>query len=122
SETLMRPSLTDIAYRRTVSWSSFRFMDGNPALQPTTARQWEIGLEKYLDNGGLLAASYFSRKIDGVVRQELTGIVPNVEKLNANGSLDGYYDFEVYQPVNADGSYTVTGVELVAQLPLSMLH
>ena len=122
SETLMRPSLTDIAYRRTVSWSSFRFMDGNPALKPTTAKQWEVGLEKYLENGGLLAASYFSKKIDGVVRQSLTGIVPNVEKRNANGSLDGYYDFEVYQPVNADGSYKVTGVELVAQLPLSMLH
>jgi len=122
SETLMRPSLTDIAYRRTVSWSSFRFMDGNPALKPTTARQWEVGLEKYLENGGVLSASYFSKKIDGVVRQALTGIVPDVEKLNANGSLDGYYDFEVYQPVNADGSYKVTGVELVAQLPLSMLH
>lgn len=122
SETLMRPSLTDIAYRRTVSWSSFRFMDGNPALQPTTARQWELGLEKYLDDGGLLAASYFSKTIDGVVRQALTGIVPGVEKRNANGSLDGYYDFEVYQPVNAEGSYRVTGVELVAQLPLSRLH
>ncbi|PTA71894.1 TonB-dependent receptor [Stenotrophomonas sp. Nf1] len=122
SETLMRPSLTDIAYRRTVSWSSFRFMDGNPALKPTTAKQWEIGVEKYLHNGGLLAASYFSKEIDGVVRQSLTGIERNVEKLNANGSLDGYYDFEVYQPVNADGSYKVSGVELVAQLPLSMLH
>lgn len=122
SETLMRPSLTDIAYRRSVSWSSFRFQDGNPALKPTTAKQWEVGLEKYLDNGGLLAASYFSKTIDGVVRQELTGVVPNVEKLNANGTLDGYYDFDVYQPVNADGSYKVTGVELVAQLPLSMIH
>lgn len=122
SETLMRPSLTDIAYRRSVSWGSFRFQDGNPALKPTTAKQWEVGLEKYLDNGGLLAASYFSKEIEGVVRQSLTGIVPNVEKLNANGSLDGYYDFEVYQPVNADGSYKVTGIELVAQLPLSMIH
>ncbi|NIJ70257.1 TonB-dependent receptor [Xanthomonas sp. 60] len=122
SETLMRPSLTDIAYRRSVSWSSFRFQDGNPALKPTTARQWEVGLERYLDNGGLLAASYFSKTIDGVVRQALTGIVPNVEKLNANGSLDGYYDFEVYQPINAEGSYKVTGVELVAQLPLTVLH
>jgi len=44
-----------------------------------------------------------------------------VEKRNADGSLDGYYDFEVFQPVNAEGSYKVTGLELIAQLPLTML-
>lgn len=122
SETLMRPSLTDISYKRTVSWNSFRFKDGNPDLKPTTAKQWETGVEWYLEGGGILAASYFWKQIDGVVREELTGVVPNVEKRNANGTLDGYYDFDVYQPVNADGSYKVTGLELIAQLPLSMLH
>lgn len=122
SETLMRPALTNIAYKRSVSWNSFRFTDGNPDLKPTYAKQWELGLEWYLENGGLLAASYFWKDIEGVVRQELTGVVSNVEKLNANGSLDGYYDFDVYQPVNAAGSYKVTGLELIAQLPLSSLH
>ncbi|MCB5228333.1 TonB-dependent receptor [Alishewanella sp. 16-MA] len=122
SETLMRPALTNIAYKRSVSWNSFRFTDGNPDLKPTYAKQWELGVEWYLENGGLLAASYFWKDIEGVVRQELTGTVPNVEKLNANGSLDGYYEFDVYQPVNAEGSYKVTGLELIAQLPLSRLH
>ncbi len=121
SETLMRPALTDIAYKRTVSWSGFRFKDGNPDLKPTQAKQWETGLEYYLEDGGLLAASYFWKQIDGVVREALTGVVKNVEKLNANGTLDGYYDFDVYQPVNADGSYKVSGLELIAQLPLSLL-
>ncbi|WP_024891995.1 TonB-dependent receptor [Luteimonas huabeiensis] len=122
SETLMRPALTDIAYKRTASWSSFRFTDGNPDLQPTRARQWEIGLEKYLDNGGLLAASYFRKTIEGVVVNALTGVVEDVPVYNANGTLNGIYDFDVYQPVNADGSYEVDGVELIAQLPFSMLH
>ncbi len=44
-----------------------------------------------------------------------------MEKRNADGSLDGYYDFELFQPVNAEGSYKVTGLELIAQLPLTML-
>lgn len=122
SETLIRPALTDIAYKRTASWSSFRFTDGNPDLQPTYAKQWEIGLEKYLENGGLLAASYFYKKIDGVVVNSLTGVVENVAVYNANGTLNGHYDFDVYQPVNADGSYEVDGIELNAQLPLSALH
>jgi iron complex outermembrane receptor protein len=122
SQTLIRPALTDIAYRRTASWSSFRFTDGNPDLQPTYAKQWEIGVEKYLDDGGLLALSYFNKKIDGVVVNSLTGMVQDVAVYNANGTLNGNYDFDVYQPVNADGSYEVDGFEAIAQLPLVLLH
>ncbi|MFN4295524.1 MAG: TonB-dependent receptor [Brevundimonas sp.] len=122
SETLMRPALTDLAYRRTASWNSFRFTDGNPALEPTYATQWEIGLERYFDNGGLLAVSYFWKEVEGVVRNELTGVVRDVTKYNANGTIDGVYDFDVYQPVNAEGSYEVSGVELVAVMPLDILH
>lgn len=122
SKTLMRPALSDIAYKRSVSFTNFRYSDGNPSLEPTYANQWEAGLEWYLENGGLLAASYFWKDIEGVVQNKLTGVVNDVEKLNADGSLDGYYDFDVYQPVNADGSYKVTGIELIAQLPLSSLH
>jgi len=122
SETMIRPSLTNIAYRRAYNRSSFRYTDGNPDLQPTTARQWEVGLEKYLDNGGLLAASYFHKKIDGIVINALTGMVPNVAVYNNNGSLNGIYDFDVFQPVNADGSYNVDGLELIVQLPLTVIH
>ena len=117
----MRPALTDLAYKRTASWNSFRFTDGNPALKPTFAEQWEVGLEKYLPGGGLLAVSYFNKQIQGVVRQALTGTVKNVTKYNANGTIDGVYDFDVYQPVNADGSYKVTGVEMVAIVPFDIL-
>ncbi|KAG1264773.1 hypothetical protein G6F66_014183 [Rhizopus arrhizus] len=67
----MRPALTDIAYKRTASWGSYRFTDGNPELKPTYAKQWEIGLEKYLDNGALFAASYFRKNIDGVPQWHL---------------------------------------------------
>ncbi|WP_140986337.1 TonB-dependent receptor [Asticcacaulis tiandongensis] len=121
SETLMRPALTDLAYKRTASWSSFRFTDGNPNLKPTLATQWELGIEKYLLEGGLLAASYFWKEIEGVVRNALTGTVPDATKYNANGTIDGVYDFDVYQPVNADGAYEVSGIELVAVVPFSLL-
>jgi TonB-dependent receptor len=122
SETLMRPALTDLAYKRTANWNSFRFTDGNPNLEPTYARQWELGLERYLGGGGLLAVSYFWKEIEGVVRSELTGTVPNVTKYNANGTIDGVYDFDVYQPVNAEGSYEVSGLELVAIVPLDLIY
>jgi iron complex outermembrane receptor protein len=122
SKTLMRPALTDLAYKRTANFNSFRFTDGNPNLKPTFAKQWEVGLEKYLPEGGLLAVSYFSKEIEGVVRQALTGTVKNVTKYNANGTIDGVYDFDVYQPINATGAYKVSGVELVAIVPFGLFY
>lgn len=120
SQTLIRPALTDLAYKRTASFNSFRYTDGNPGLEPTYADQWEVGAEKYLGRGGILAASYFWKKIKGVVQTQLTGVVNDVTKYNANGTIDGVYDFDVYQPVNAEGSYTVSGVELNAVVPFGM--
>ena len=120
SQTLIRPALTDLAYKRTASFNSFRFTDGNPNLKPTYADQWEIGVEQYLGRGGILSASYFWKKIKGVVQNQLTGVVRDVTKYNANGTIDGVYDFDVYQPVNAEGSYTVSGIELNAVLPFGM--
>lgn len=122
SQTLIRPALTDLAYKRTASFNNFRYTDGNPNLKPTYADQWEVGLEYYFGFGGLLSASYFWKNIQGVVQNELTGVVRNVTKYNANGTIDGVYDFDVYQPVNAEGSYDVSGVELVAVVPFGMLH
>lgn len=121
SQTLIRPALTDLAYKRTASIGNFRYTDGNPGLRPTYADQWEIGVEKYLGHGGgILAASYFWKKIKGVVQSQLTGVVPDVTVYNANGTVNGVYDFDVYQPVNAEGSYTVSGVELNAVVPFGM--
>ena len=120
SQTLIRPALTDLAYKRTASYSSYRYTDGNPGLKPTYADQWEVGVEKYLGRGGILAASYFWKKIKGVVQSELTGVVEDVTVYNANGTVNGIYDFDVYQPVNAEGSYKVSGVELNAVIPFGM--
>ncbi|MEN7538784.1 TonB-dependent receptor [Aurantiacibacter flavus] len=121
SQTLIRPALTDLAYKRTASFNDFRFTDGNPNLKPTYADQWEAGAEYYFGFGGLLAASYFWKNIEGVVQNELTGVVRDVTKYNANGTVDGVYDFDVYQPVNAEGSYDVSGVELVAVIPFGSI-
>ncbi|WP_088334141.1 TonB-dependent receptor [Sphingomonas mucosissima] len=120
SQTLIRPALTDLAYKRTASFNDFRFTDGNPNLKPTFADQWEVGAEKYFGRGGIVAASYFWKKIKGVVQNRLTGTVPGVTKYNANGTVDGVYDFDVYQPVNVEGSYDINGIELNAVVPFGM--
>ena len=70
----------------------------------------------------LLAVSYFEKEIEGVVRESLTGVVNDVTKYNDNGTVDGVYDFDVYQKVNAEGSYDVSGLEFIAQIPFSRFH
>jgi iron complex outermembrane receptor protein len=120
SKTLIRPALTDLAYKRIASIGNFRYTDGNPGLKPTLADQWEVGIEQYLPRGGILAASYFWKKIKGVVQSQLTGVVPDVTVYNANGTINGVYDFDVYQPVNAEGAYKVSGIEVNAVLPFGM--
>ncbi|WP_219993871.1 TonB-dependent receptor [Aestuariibacter sp. GS-14] len=122
SKTLMRPALTDLAYKRSVSLNEFKYRDGNPDLKPTYADQWEMGLEYYMEEGGILAVSYFEKTIEGVVRETLTGTVEGVTKYNDNGTVDGVYDFDVYQKVNADGAYDVSGFEFIAQLPFGRFH
>ena len=54
------------------------------------------------------------------MQSQLTGVVPGVTVYNANGSVNGVYDFDVYQPVNAEGSYKVSGVEVNAVIPFGM--
>lgn len=118
AKTFTRPSLEDIAYRRTESASDYKYRDGNPNLHPMFARQWEMALEYYLPANSLLAASYFNKRICGLIREQLTGIEYDVKKYNANGTLDGYYDYDVYQKVNIDDAYTISGTELIAKLAL----
>lgn len=118
SQTFTRPSLEDIAYRRVESASDYKYRDGNPDLRPMYASQWEVGLEYYFNSGGLVATSFFQKRISGLIRERLTGVERNVKKLNANGTLDGYYDYEVYQKVNTNKAYTINGLELIGKLPL----
>lgn len=118
SQAFTRPSLEDIAYRRMESASEYKYRDGNPDLRPMFASQWELGVEYYLDSGGLVATSLFQKRISGLIREHLTGIEYQVKKYNANGTLDGYYDYEVYQKVNIDRAYTISGLELIGKLPL----
>ena len=42
---------------------------GNPALLPELAWGLEMGVERYLDAGGILSANLFLRKIDNLIRQ-----------------------------------------------------
>ena len=107
SETLMRPALTDLAYKRTASFNSFRFTDGNPDLKPTYAKQWEVGLEKYLPQGGLISASYFSKTIEGVAHLNHVPILIMMNAKDGKPALPGGvtplpYDAKAYDALDAE--------------------
>lgn len=77
---------------------------GNPALRPELAWGLDLAYEHNLENGGLLSASTFLRRIDDITLQRV-------------GMVDGLW---VSMPVNG-GVANTRGIELEAKLPLRAL-
>jgi len=98
SETFIRPALTDIAYKRTVSLNEFKYRDGNPDLKPTYADQWEVGLE-------FIVQVPFARFHD-----VLHGFGVNANYTTLDNSLTGTSDLGIPTPPEglADETYNVT--------------
>ena len=74
---------------------------GNPDLKPELAWGLDAAFEHYLNDGGVLSASVFMRRIDDITRTGLS---------NASGRW-------VAMPIN-DGVATTRGIELDAKFPL----
>ncbi|MES2048965.1 MAG: TonB-dependent receptor [Pseudomonadota bacterium] len=77
---------------------------GNPNLKPELAWGLDAAFEHYLNDGGVLSASVFMRRIDDITRTSLS---------DASGRW-------VAMPIN-DGLATTRGIELDAKFPLRSL-
>lgn len=73
---------------------------GNPALNPYESTNFDLSLEYYPGDIGVMSAGLFFKDIDNFIAQE---------EVQDNGSWDGFE--EVLQPVNG-GAADITGVEL----------
>jgi len=81
---------------------------GNPNLKPELAWGLDAAFEHYLPGGGMLSASIYMRKIDDIIRT------------NISQQLIGAETLWVAMPVN-DGQATTKGIELEAKFPLRSL-
>lgn len=121
NKTLTRPSLDQLAPSETVAGideGGGTGTRGNPELDPFTADNFDIGLEWYFAEEGLLAATIFYKDIDGFIDTE-TFTEDRTFPRQADGVLvTGPILFT--QPVNGVAA-EITGLEIAAQARFTFL-
>jgi TonB-dependent receptor len=97
---------------------------GNPYLEPTRAKTYDMSLEWYFDEGALLSGAIFYKDIESFV-QTLTVFMPyNTSgypmELLAGSLLNGTESFSFSHPVNTEGG-PLKGFEINYQQPFKFL-
>lgn len=85
AEVMARAGLQSIRPNLSISASGGNrtIQGGNPQLEPTKAKNYDVGVEVYFDEGGAFSAAVFKKEIDSFV-QELRRTIPFTE-VNYNG-------------------------------------
>jgi len=97
--TIARPSFGNISPRTRINRDQEEVELGNPGLDPYTSRNFDISIERYLGETGIVSAGLFYKNIDDYIVDVTTRDNPD------------YQDFDVTMPVNGDKA-TVYGAEL----------
>jgi iron complex outermembrane recepter protein len=97
---------------------------GNPYLNPTRAKTYDLALEWYFDQGALLSGALFYKDIDTFVQTYSVQMPFNQSgyplSMLAGYPLNGTEPFTFSNPVNTDGG-PLAGFELNYQQPLKFL-
>ncbi|MBB6095421.1 TonB-dependent receptor [Povalibacter uvarum] len=106
-ETLRRPNFIDlnpvVRYARDVSNIGYGTANGgNPDLEPTESKNYDLSLEWYFSNASAVYVTAFKREIEGFV-------VPFLRRVNYTDDI-GPYDYILAQPYNASNG-ELDGVE-----------
>lgn len=121
TNTIGRPNYADLAPRReldAIEDSAGVFVGGlstgNPELDPFESMNFDLSVEYYLENAGILSAGVFHKEIDNPIYNRRT--------LEENVTIDGrfYSQLSVSAPANADKG-EVTGVELNYSQPFTFM-
>ena len=122
-QTMARPKFGDLAPGGEVEFEEddgenvLKAAVGNPDLEPLRARNFDLSIEYYSEDVGLLSASaYYKALTDFVVFADTASITDFTQFVGAN-RVD---DAEIIQPVNGDDA-SVLGLELAWVRQLSNL-
>jgi TonB-dependent receptor len=118
--TMVPPSFTDLAPRRTVNEESLGIRQGNPTLDPFLANQADLSLEWYFGEEALLAGALLYKDVDSFIFDQTRQVtVDDPERFGADPALAGE-QFTITQPLNGSGA-EVWGFELSWQQPFDFL-
>lgn len=136
SKVMARPGLGSLTpnVNISVSGSARGISSGNPALEPTKADAYDLGIELYITPETMLGAAVFYKDIESYVQSvresrpfTTTGIDTSYAVRACEASPSGYgancnenLDWDVSSPINAPGG-DLYGFELSYQTPFSAL-
>jgi iron complex outermembrane receptor protein len=125
AKVMTRPALGQVTPGGSINLvGSLSAAAGNPYLEPTRARTYDLALEWYFDEGALLSGAVFYKDIETFV-QTLVETMPYNQsglplELLAGTRLTGEEDFSFTHPVNTEGG-PLKGFEINYQQPLKFL-
>ena len=103
SSTLARPGFNQSNVAETIDYGSGQIVVGNPNLKPATANSFDVTIEKYLENAGILSLGLFDKEFKNYIVPDQTGTtngiggIPlriftfsNVDKAHARGAEFNY--------------------------------
>ena len=117
NKAIARPTLGRLSPGTSIQPTTLSASAGNPELDPFEASQYDLSLEWYFAEEGLLAATFFYKDIasfitTGITQEVITGTnLVNDDGENVSGST-----FSVTRPINGEGG-ELTGLELSYQQP-----
>jgi TonB-dependent receptor len=110
-----RPNFTDLVPGRITSILSQSVTDGNPELAPAFSTNYDVIIEKYLSNLGILSGGVFYKNIDQFQYNSVTTL-----KGNEFPGAGAYTGWQYFQTLNGNTA-NVFGIELNAQANLTFL-
>ena len=118
AKSLTRPTITDLTPGGTVAVSVPNATFGNPELDPYTAWNYDVSLEWYFADEGLLSVAFFDKEVDGFVTRVSAPEILGSDVLGTGDPRAGT-QFSVSRPVNGESAF-VRGFEVGLQAPLSI--
>jgi iron complex outermembrane receptor protein len=126
AKTISRPGIGSLSPGGDVSvqGANRSYSSGNPYLDPTQSKNFDLSLEWYPSQGAMLAASFFFKRIDTFVATTRNEAVYNTlglpdSLLNGTGATPDQV-FQVTKPLNSDGG-DLKGFEVNLQQPFTFL-
>lgn len=91
----------------------------NTALKPWEADNFDLSLEYYFKNGGLISVGAFRKDIEGFFGSITRSAT--LEDLDRLGLDPSYVGFDITTTINADDSSRISGVEMNFRQPLDFI-
>jgi TonB-dependent receptor len=105
---MTRPNLTDLAAYREINDTALTITESNPDLEPFRANQFDLALEWYFGEDGLLAVGLFYKDVESfIARRSFTETLGGV-------------DYRLTRPVNSNEA-TIEGFEVNYQQAFTFL-